>query len=113
MREGKKAFAIAGMVLGIVACIIPWWGLPGGIIALVCAITGLVLSIVAKKSYDEIGTKNGMATAGLILSIIGIVLAIIGLIACGICVSSIGSVANQLESQGWTISTEAIDLGSV
>ena len=85
-QQGKKGLAIASMILGIVACVIAWWGLVCGIIAIVCAIVGLVLAIKAQKSYKALGQKNGMATAGLILSIVGLVLSIIGTIVCGICV---------------------------
>lgn len=85
-QQGKKSFAIASLVLGIIACLIAWWGIASGIIAIVCAIVGLVLAIQAKKSYTAIDQKNGIATAGLVLSIIGLVLSTIGFIACGVCV---------------------------
>ena len=97
-QQGKKGLAIASMVLGIVACVIAWWGLAYGIIGIVCAIVGLVLAILAQKSYKAIGQKNGMATAGLILSIIGLVLAIIGTIACGICIAAATDLANNPEA---------------
>lgn len=90
-QQGKKGFAIAAMVLGIIACVFAWFGLVSGIISLVIAVVGLVLAIQARKSYAALGQKNGMATAGLVLSIIGIVLSCIGIVACGICVC----VANQ------------------
>lgn len=90
-QQGKKGFAIAAMVLGIIACVFAWFGLVSGIISLIIAVVGLVLAIMARKSYAAIGQKNGMATAGLVLSIIGIVLSCIGIVACGICVC----VANQ------------------
>lgn len=90
-QQGKKGFAIAAMVLGIISCVFAWFGLASGIVSLVLAIVGLILAIMARKSYAELGQKNGMATAGLVLSIIGIVLSVIGIIACGVCVC----VANQ------------------
>lgn len=84
-QQGKKGFAIAALVLGIVAiCLafIPYWGIAG----LVAGVVGLVLAILAGKSYKAIGEKNGMATAGLVLSIIGLALAVIGFFACTVCV---------------------------
>lgn len=109
-QQGKKGFAIAAMVLGIIACVFAWFGLVSGIISLIIAVVGLVLAIQARKSYAAIGQKNGMATAGLVLSIIGIVLSCIGIIACGVCVciakqavnsvdvSQLNDLANQLSS---------------
>ena len=79
-QQGKKGLAIASLVLGIAACVISWWGLVLGIIGIVCAIVGLILAINAQKSYKALGQKNGIATAGLILSIIGLVLSIIGVV---------------------------------
>ena len=96
-QQGKKGLAIAALVLGIVACVIAWWGLVYGIIGIVCAIVGIVLAIMAQKSFKAIGQKNGMATAGLILSIIGLILAIIGTIACGVCVAAVNEVSNNPE----------------
>ena len=91
-NNSSKGLSIAGLVLGIVACAIPWWGLVCAIIGLVCGIVGLILSIKARKS-----NPTGLATAGLILGIIGIVLSIIGLIACGICAAAGAAATAGLE----------------
>ena len=98
-QQGKKGLAIASLVLGIAACVISWWGLVLGIIGIVCAIVGLILAINAQKSYKALGQKNGIATAGLILSIIGLVLSIIGTIVCGIVLAAGTAVANDPETQ--------------
>ena len=95
-QQGKKGLAIASLVLGIVACVISWWGLVLGIIGIVCAVVGLILAINAQKSYKALGQKNGIATAGLVLSIIGLVLSIIGTIVCGIVLAAGNAVANEL-----------------
>ena len=111
-QQGKKAFAIVALVLGIVSCVIPWWGLAYGIIALICAIVGLVMAILAQKSFKAIGQKSGMATAGLILSIIGIVLSIIGIIACGICIAAANEIANNPEAYANQLSDALDELSS-
>ena len=98
-QQGKKGFAIAAMVLGIISCVFAWFGLVSGIISLVLAVVGLVLAIQARKSYAALGQKNGMATAGLVLSIIGIVLSVIGVIACGICVCVANQTYNAIASE--------------
>ena len=77
-----KVFAILGLVFGIIGLVLFWFGLVGIIIAAV----GLVFSILGKKSTS----KGGMATAGLVLSIIGLALGLTIYIAC--CSNSQGSI---------------------
>lgn len=62
--QQKKGMAIASLVLGIVSLVFfcAWY------LSIPCAIVGLILGIIANKKF-----KTGMATAGIILSIIGIV----------------------------------------
>ena len=84
-QQGKKGLAIAAMVLGIVSCVLAWVYMVN-IAAIITGAVGLVLAILANKSYKAIGQKNGMATAGLVLSIIGLVISLIGFFACTICV---------------------------
>lgn len=89
MEEKKSnGLAIASLVLGIVAIVFSFIGLsiPFG---LIIGIVGIILGVMAKK-------KNpcGMATAGLVLSIIGTVLCAIVFIACMACVGAIGSAAS-------------------
>ena len=76
----KKNLATASMVLGIVALVFCWfWYL-----SIPCGIIGLVLGIVAQKAG-----KIGMATAGIITSIIAIVIAVVIIIIAVIFVSSV------------------------
>ena len=93
-----KGKAIAAMVLGIVACVLCWFGLVFAIIAIVCAVVGLILAVNANKGMkaDGITEGKGMATAGLVLSIIGLAVGAIGLV-CAICVlSAVGSALGSL-----------------
>ena len=71
--------AVASMVLGIVSIV---FSFIGGLnfVGLVVGIVGLVLGILAKKK-----APSGMATAGIVLSIIGIALTLVVLIACAAC----------------------------
>ena len=109
MPEGKKGMAITAMVLGIVSCVLAWfYGVNA--IALVTGVVGLILAIVAVKSYKDLGQKSGLATAGLVLSIVGTALAAIGFFTCTVCVccaaksvtgmsvSELSNLANQLSS---------------
>ena len=84
MEEKKSnGLAVASLVLGIVSIVfsffIQWLGLIIGIV-------GIVLGVMAKK-------KNpcGMATAGLVLSIIGTILCALIFIACIACIGALGT----------------------
>ena len=72
----SNGLAIAGMVLGIVGLVgicIWWLGLP-------CAIVGLILSMKGKKKAQVTGTGAGLATAGIVCSLIALGLAALGII---------------------------------
>lgn len=89
MEEKKSnGLAIASLVLGIVSIVFSFIGLsiPLGLIV---GIVGIILGVMARK-------KNpcGMATAGLVLSIIGTILCALMFIACAACVGAIGSAAS-------------------
>jgi len=64
-----RGLAIASLVLGIASLFL----------GLIVGIVGIVLAILAKKQ----GFNGGIATAGLVLSIIGIVFGVFWLILCG------------------------------
>jgi len=79
--EQLRNKSIAAMVLGIVsvvfALIANWAGLLI-ILALAAGIVGLILALQVRKAYANAGAKpDGMATAGLICSIIGLALSVI------------------------------------
>lgn len=64
----KKGFAIAALVLGIIAivlCCIWYVSIPCGIIA-------LILGILGRKS-----SKKGMSTAGIVTGVIGMILCLV------------------------------------
>jgi len=71
--------AVAGLVLGILAVAFCW--LPGvNIVTTILAIVGIVLSVMGTKQLNAAGKPTGVATAGLVLSIIGLVIGAIGVI---------------------------------
>lgn len=75
--------AVASLVLGICALVFPFIGL--GWLSVLIGIVGIILGALARK--DE--SKKGMATAGLVMSIIAVALSLVVIIACAACVSSI------------------------
>ena len=96
--ETMKSKVVASLVLGIVACVLVWFGYSaaGG---LVCGIIGLVFAVQIKKACEEAGEElNSMAKAGMVLNIIGVVLcavmfvvaiSCIGCVACAGCASAL------------------------
>jgi len=75
--------AVAGLVLGILSLV---GGSIPGANAFPCwlfGIIGIILSAIARKKEP-----SGIATAGLILSIIGTVISLITFIACAACLAA-------------------------
>ncbi len=79
---------IASLVLGIIALLIGIFssGLLGWLGAIV-AVIGIVLGALGRKNPEG----KGIATAGLVCSIIGLILSLILYIACAACVGALGS----------------------
>jgi len=77
-----KGLTIAGLVLGLVAIICIF--IPGvSFLGWICGVVGIILSAIAIAQSKKAGEKNGMAVAGLVLSIISIALGFIVLmVAC-------------------------------
>lgn len=87
----KNGKAIAGMVLGIVALFFTCFYYTAWL-SLALSITGLVLSLSARKVTTP-ETGHGMATAGMICSIIALCLSVIFVISCVACVGCAGCAA--------------------
>ena len=58
---------------------------------LITAVVGLILGIMGKKKALEYGASTGMATAGIIMSVIAIAISILVVVACIACMATIGS----------------------
>lgn len=75
--------AIASLVLGIVSCVIAaFFALAFGWVGVLVGVVGIVLGVLARKNPQ---TAGGMATAGLVCSIIGTVLSLALYVACMAC----------------------------
>ena len=77
---------VASLVLGIISILIGLFtsGLFGWVGAIL-AILGIILGAMGRKDPD----KKGLATAGLVCSIIGLVICLITYIACAACVGGL------------------------
>ena len=78
----SKGMTIAGLVLGVVAIVFVF--IPGvSWLGWICGVVGIVLSAIAISASKKAGQKNGMAVAGLVLSILSIAIGIIVvMVAC-------------------------------
>lgn len=81
---------IASLVLGIISILIAIFtvGVYGWVAAII-GIIGIILGTLGRKD----AAKKGLATAGLVCSIIGVVLGLIFYIACIACVGGLASLA--------------------
>ncbi|MEE1028155.1 MAG: hypothetical protein UH211_05690 [Agathobacter sp.] len=79
---------VASLVLGILAIIIGVFssGLFGWLGAII-AIIGIILGAVGRKNPDS----KGIATGGLVCSIIGLILCLLLYLACAACVGGLAS----------------------
>ena len=87
MKGGRK-MGVASLVLGIISLVIGVFsagalGWLGGILAIV----GIILGALGRKASE----KSGLATAGMVCSIVGCVLYLTMYVACVACVGGIAS----------------------
>ncbi|MDO5479589.1 MAG: DUF4190 domain-containing protein [Clostridia bacterium] len=90
IKRGGVIMAVASLVLGICALAFPFIGL--GPISIILGIIGIILGALGKKNVE----KQGMATAGIVMSIIAVALGIIFWLACAACVSSVATIGSTL-----------------
>ena len=83
--------AVASLVLGIVALLCTFYSslIVPGLLAIALAIIGLVLGVQARRALPQGAT--GMATAGMVLSIIALALGVLFTVSCAACVASLSA----------------------
>lgn len=85
MENKTNGKAVASLVLGIIAVVCVFFGYVA-LLGVILGIIGLILGIQAKKQQP-----SGMATAGVVLSIIAIAICTIVFLACVACVGALSS----------------------
>ena len=89
MEQQSNGKAVASLVLGILSILCTFggsWFLYGSIAGIVLGIIGIVLAVSAKKE-----NPSGMATAGMVLSIVGVICSAIAAVACVGCIGLWGA----------------------
>ena len=87
-----KGFAVASLVLGIIGIVFSFFTFIN-LISLACAIIGIVCSVIGRtKSKKATGKVSGIATAGLVLSIIGTVFSALGAVCTIACIGTATSI---------------------
>lgn len=83
----KKGFAIAALVLGILAIVLCciWY------VSIICGILALIFGIIGRKS-----SKKGMSIAGIVTGVIGIIITIV--LYVGIVLLGLGIYNSALDS---------------
>lgn len=89
MENKNNGLAVGSLILGIFSIVMGcfgWTFVWGTLIGVVTGIVGIVLGVMAKKREP-----SGMATGGLVTSIIGLVLCGILFIACAACAGALAA----------------------
>lgn len=73
---------VVSLIFGIVSIVLSFFG-PFSWIGIILGVVGIILGAISRKK-----TQSGVATAGMVLSIIGTVLCAILYLACVACVAA-------------------------
>ncbi len=78
---------LASLICGLITLCMALFSATGlGVMGIALGIIGIILGALGRKDVDQ----HGMATAGLIISIIGLFINIIVLVACVGCLAALG-----------------------
>lgn len=80
---------VASLVLGIIAIVCSIFLGGFNFVGSIVGVVGIILGALGRKDPE----KKGIATAGLVCSIIGFILGIILTIACVVCIGAAGTAA--------------------
>ena len=68
-----KGLGIGSLVCGIVSLVFCWWSL-AALVGIIAGVVGIILGVMGGKKMKMASFPSGMATAGLVISIIGTIL---------------------------------------
>lgn len=97
-----KAMSVTALVLGICSAFFSSFlaaAFPVSLLFLACGVVGIILAVLGrKKSIACYGKASGMATAGLVLSIIGTTLSALFIVSCLACIGCAAAELNALSN---------------
>ena len=79
---------VASLVLGIIALLIGFFLTGFQWVGAIVGLIGIILGAQGRKNPE----KKGIATAGMVCSIIGFIICIIFFVACAACVGGLGAI---------------------
>ena len=88
--KGGNIMAVASLVLGICSLVFPFIGL--GWLSVLLGVIGTILGALGRKNAE----KKGIATAGMVMSIISVVLGVVMWIACAACVGGLATIGSSM-----------------
>lgn len=94
--QTTNGFAVASLVLGIVAAVFGLIPLLS-VIALIAGILAVIFGVVGLRRAQAGGGHRGMARAGLVTGIVGIILAIIGMVIINEAIEDVDRELQKLE----------------
>jgi uncharacterized membrane protein HdeD (DUF308 family) len=84
----EEKMGVASLVLGILSTLMGLFSAGAlGWLGIILGIIGIVLGALGRKNPDS----KGIATAGLVLSIVGLILSAVLYIACAACIAGLSS----------------------
>jgi FtsH-binding integral membrane protein len=98
-KPGPPGLAIAGFVVGVVGLLICWLPIAGLIVGLV----GLALSFVGQRQAQEKDAPAGLATAGIICSILAV---LVGIVFTVLWVTAVDEIGEKLDDITFTTTTK-------
>lgn len=81
--------AVTSLVLGIISVVVAVFFAGLNWLAVILGVLGIVFGAMAKKQPE----RKGLATAGLVLSIVGCILGVVMYLACVACVGGLASLS--------------------
>lgn len=77
MGTAALLLSLAGIFLSVFCCVPGCYEYLCIPVAVICAIIGFVLAVIAKGKAKEAGKKNGAAQAGLVFSVLTLIIAVL------------------------------------
>lgn len=96
MAQGTNAMAVMGLIAAILGLVLSW--VPA--VGLLIAVAGLVLSILGRKKALEGAGGQGVATGGLVVSVIALLISLLMTACAAACSLAVHNAQSEMKEQG-------------